>query len=67
MSDSELKIQIPKPKGKVRLDVLIHFLERHMTHLYEVYHLTTNIDACDILLGQVSKLEVVLSQLKSCQ
>jgi hypothetical protein len=66
MSESELTIKIPKPKGKLNLPVLINFLERHMTHLYEVYNLTTNIDATNILLGQITKLSTIIGQLKGC-
>jgi hypothetical protein len=67
MSESELRIQIPKPKGKVRLDVLIHFLERHLVHLHEVYTLSKNIDITNIMLAQITKLGTIIDQLKSCQ
>ena len=60
---SDLRIQIPKPRGKLNLEVLINFLERHITHLYEVYNLTTNIDANNILLAQITKLGIILEQL----
>jgi len=60
---SDLRIQIPKPRGKLNLEVLINFLERHVAHLYEVYNLTTNIDASNILLAQITKLGIILEQL----
>lgn len=66
MSESELTIKIPKPKGKLNLPVLINFLQRHLVHLHEVYTLSNNIDITNIMLAQITKIESIIGQLKSC-
>jgi hypothetical protein len=58
-----LKIKIPR-QGKVNIDVLIGFLEKHLATLHFIYCDCSNFELSDRLLHEMKRMETVIEQLK---